>query len=206
MLTLTSNPTQTTHLPESCQGKRLIVYAGTLEPYQGIEILIRAFKTVIETATDTILLIVGGTETQVKHYSNLAEQFGISDHCIFTGRVPQILAKAYTRHAHVQISSRISGTNTPLKIYEQLSKDIPLVATNIYSHTQVLNPDVAFLVEPQPQDMARGILAALDPNGDGRQKAQNAQQLYQQKYSRSVYTQKMKNLLDYVISSPNSHP
>lgn len=206
MLTLTSTPHPQTHLPKSCQGKRLIVYAGTLEPYQGIEILIGAFKSVIEAATDTILLIVGGTESQVKHYSNLADQYGISDHCIFTGRVPQLLAKSYASHADVQISSRISGTNTPLKIYEQLSRDIPLVATNIYSHTQVLNHDVAFLVEPQPQDMARGILAALDPNGGGRQKALNAQRLYEQKYSRSVYTQKMKNLLDYILSSPNSHP
>lgn len=197
---------QDTHRPspDPFEGKRLIVYAGTLESYQGIEILLGALPYVIATASDTLLVIVGGTSAQVSHYSSLAQQLGISEHCIFTGRVPQAVAKSYANRADVQISSRISGTNTPLKVYEQLSRDIPLVATNIYSHTQVLNDDVAFLVKPEPQDMARGILQALAPNGEGRQKAAMAQRLYQQKYSRSVYTDKMKNLLEYVLGTPTN--
>ncbi|MGB3237093.1 MAG: glycosyltransferase [Geitlerinemataceae cyanobacterium] len=198
--TASSHPTHT-DLLDSFEGKRVIVYAGTLESYQGIDILVGAFKSVVEACPDTILLIVGGTEAQVKDYSSLADQCGISSCSIFTGRVPQSVAKSYASRADVQISSRVSGTNTPLKVYEQLSRPIPLVATNIYSHTQVLNDDVAFLVEPQPQDMARGIIAALDPNGAGQQKAANAQRLYEEKYSRTVYTDKMKNLLDYVLGS-----
>lgn len=201
MLAISSEPNTHTNLLKSFDGKRLVIYAGTLESYQGIDILIEAFKYVVEAVDDTILLILGGTETQVTYYSSLADKYEISSSCVFTGRVPQSIAKSYASHADVQISSRVSGTNTPLKVYEQLSRDIPLVATNIYSHTQVLDDDVAFLVEPQPQDMASGILAALDPNGTGRQKAANAQRLYEQKYSRTVYTDKMKNLLDYVLGS-----
>jgi glycosyltransferase involved in cell wall biosynthesis len=203
MLAISTDHHIQTNLLYSFEDKRLIVYAGTLESYQGIDILIGAFKYIVDVVSDAILLIVGGTEVQVKYYSSLAEELGIGDYCIFTGRVPQFVAKFYSSHADVQISSRVSGTNTPLKVYEQLSRDIPLVATNIYSHTQVLNDDVAFLVEPQPQDMARGILEALDPNGTGRQKVANAQNLYETKYSRKVYTDKMKNLLQYVLGSPN---
>lgn len=203
MLAIASNPQHSTDLLNALAGKRLIVYAGTLESYQGIDILIRAFKYVVETVDNTILLIVGGTEAQVKSYSSLAYECGLSEHCVFTGRVPQFVAKSYASRADVQISSRVSGTNTPLKVYEQLSRAIPLVATKIYSHTQVLDDDVAFLVEPEPQDMARGILAALAPHGEGQHKAANAQRLYEQKYSRTVYTDKMKNLLDYVLGSQN---
>jgi glycosyltransferase involved in cell wall biosynthesis len=204
MLAISSDYHVHTELLNSFVGKRLIVYAGTLESYQGIDILIGAFKYIADAVADTILLIVGGTETQVNHYSSLADEYGIGRYCVFTGRVPQFIAKSYANRADVQISSRVSGTNTPLKVYEQLSRGIPLVATNIYSHTQVLNDEVAFLVEPQPQDMARGILAALDPNGEGLRKAANAQHLYEQKYSRQVYTDKMKNLLDYVLGSRNN--
>lgn len=203
MLATASDRQHSTDLLNSLAGKRIIVYAGTLESYQGIDILIQAFKYVIEAMDNTILLVVGGTEAQVKYYSSLAHQCGLNEHCVFTGRVPQFVAKSYASRADVQISSRVSGTNTPLKVYEQLSRAIPLVATKIYSHTQVLNDDVAFLVEPEPQDMARGILAALAPHGEGQQKATNAQRLYEQQYSRTVYTDKMKTLLDYVLGSQN---
>lgn len=205
MLATSSEQHVHTDLLDSFAGKRTIVYAGTLESYQGIDILIGAFKYVADAAPDTILLIVGGTEAQVKYYSSLADECGIGRACIFTGRVPQFVAKYYASRADVQISSRVSGTNTPLKVYEQLSRPIPLVATNIYSHTQVLNDEVAFLVEPQPQDMAQGILAALDPDGEGRQKAANAQALYEQKYSRQVYTEKMKKLFSYVLGSEDGN-
>ena len=189
------------NLLASCANKRLIVYAGTLESYQGIDVLIGAFKYVVDAEPDTVLLIVGGTQEQVKYYSGMARECGIGPNCIFTGRVPQATAKHYASRADLQISSRVSGTNTPLKVYEQLSRPIPLVATNIYSHTQVLNEDVAFLVEPTAEDMARGILEALKPDGDGKRRTTNAQQLYERKYSRKVYTEKMRKLLDYVTRS-----
>lgn len=189
------------NLLDSYANKRLIVYAGTLESYQGIDVLIGAFKYVVDKDPDAVLLIVGGTQEQVQYYSGMATECGITQNCIFTGRVPQAMAKYYASRADVQISSRVSGTNTPLKVYEQLSRPIPLVATNIYSHTQVLGEDVAFLVEPTAKDMARGILEALLPDGDGSRRAAEAQQLYEQQYSRKVYTEKMRKLLDYVTCS-----
>jgi glycosyltransferase involved in cell wall biosynthesis len=114
--------------------------------------------------------------------------------------VPQATAKRYNRLASVLVSPRSWGTNTPLKVYEQLASGIPLVATNIYSHTQVLTPDVAFLVEPTPEDMARGILQAVAPGGRGAAIAADARKLYEAKYSRPVYEAKMKSVLKELIA------
>ena len=178
----------------------LVIYAGTLEPYQGIDILIRAFPLVLQQQPDLLLMIVGGTPKQVKHYSDLARQLSISNHCAFTGRISPNAAKYYISKAAVQISSRISGQNTPLKVYEQLANGIPIVATDIYSHTQVLNKDVAFLVKPDPAPMANGILAALAPNGEGKLKAIRARQLYEQKYSRTIYKEKLQLVMKTIIN------
>jgi glycosyltransferase involved in cell wall biosynthesis len=82
-----------------------------------------------------------------------------------------------------------------LKIYEQIASGIPLVATDIYSHTQVLDTRTAFLVKPEPEDMARGILEALDINGNRQFVVENAKKLYERRYSRAVYQGKMRNLL-----------
>ena len=181
------------------QFSRCIVYAGTLEAYQGIDILIDAMVRVAAERKDVLLVIVGGTEEQVARYRSQAEKLGIAAQVLFTGRVAQQLARAWSRQATVLVSPRSSGTNTPLKIYEQLASGIPLVATAIYSHTQVLTEEVAFLVQANAQDMAQGLLAALGDAALAAEKASKAQELYNREYARPIYVQKLKQVLESLV-------
>jgi glycosyltransferase involved in cell wall biosynthesis len=181
-------------------GIRFIVYAGTLESYQGIDFLIEAFKKVAAAIPDVSLLVVGGDKKQVQFYKNLVLKNGLKDKIIFSGSLSQLQANQYLNLASVLVSPRTGGTNTPLKIYEQLASGVPLVATNIYAHTQVLNDHVAFLVDPKPDDMARGILEALKADKNTLIKAENAKRLYEKKYSRLVYEAKMRTVLELLSS------
>ena len=173
-----------------------IVYAGTLEPYQGIDILIDAMGIVAEKRADAACLIVGGTEDQVARYRAQAEGLGIGERVLFTGRVPQRQAQAWSRQATVLVSPRSEGTNTPLKIYEQLAGGIPLAATAIHSHTQVLDEEVAFLARPEAEDLARALVLALDDPALARRKAEAAQALYARKYARPVYVGKLRQVME----------
>jgi glycosyltransferase involved in cell wall biosynthesis len=184
--------------------KRWIVYAGTLEPYQGIDILIQAFQRLLVADQHLMLMIVGGTPTQVEQYAELAGQLGLEQHCHFTGRVSPNQARYYSSRAAVQISCRISGTNVPLKIYELLASGIPMVATKIPAHTQILNDDIAFMVNPNPEDMAKGIQAALATDGAGEHRAANAQRFYDRHYARRFYKEKLQQVLDDLRLAPNS--
>jgi len=177
-------------------GVQAMVYAGTLEAYQGIDVLIEAFAQVCPSRPDAFLVIVGGNAQQVKRYAADAQERGISDRCTFTGTVSPALARRYNQLATVLVSPRLTGLNTPLKIYEQLASGVPLVATRIYAHTQVLGEDTAFLVEPSAGDLARGIVEALSSPAERRHRAENAKRLYLEKYSRSAYVGKMRKLLE----------
>ena len=57
------------HLPSD---KKLIVYAGTLEPYQGIDLLLSALSTVVDQVNDSVMVIAGGTPQQVDYYKQMA--------------------------------------------------------------------------------------------------------------------------------------
>jgi glycosyltransferase involved in cell wall biosynthesis len=175
--------------------RKYFVYAGTLEHYQGIGLLIRAFRLVLESCPRAYLIIVGGTPEQVEKYSQLAAEEGITDGCRFTGRVPQKSANAYTSLASVQVSPRTEGTNTPLKIYQQLASGIPLVATDIYSHTQVLDRKVAFLAAPEPQDFAQAMISAISEPDKAQRITAGALRLYEDEYSRKRYVDKLQQLL-----------
>lgn len=190
----TTTADQTIDIPSSF--KKLVVYAGTLEPYQGIDLLVDAVSHVVAAEPDIGFIVVGGTDQQVTGFSRQAERLGISDYILFTGQVSQKTARAYSAMADVLVSPRSSGTNTPLKIYEQLASGKPLVATNIYSHTQVLTEDVAFLVAPDGKDLAAGIIAATGP--DALVRTERAKALYDREYSRPVYVEKLKRVLAMV--------
>ncbi len=182
----------------------IVAYAGTLEAYQGIDILIEGFAKAHRERSEAFLLLVGGSAEQVERYSGLARELGVSEHCLLTGRVDQATAKAYMARAAILTSPRTTGINTPLKIYELLASGTPLVATRILSHTQVLNDDVCFMVDPDAESMAEGLIAAL---GDGSRRASvvaAAQALYQQRYSRPVYEAKMRRLLELVGAKETS--
>lgn len=190
-----SQPPRTIETPP---GSKLVLYAGTFEPYQGLDILLGAFAIVVKRQPAAFLLVVGGTPEQVASMQELAVKLGITDRCLLPGRVHKTEALRLTALADVLVSPRRHGTNTPLKIYEQLASGKPLVATKIWSHTQVLNDDVCFLVDPEPAAMAEGILAALDDTARGVRAAANAKALYDREYARPVYERKIRRLLELV--------
>jgi glycosyltransferase involved in cell wall biosynthesis len=93
------------------------------------------------------------------------------------------------------VSTRARGTNTPLKVYQYLRAGRPIVATDIRSHTQVLDASSAELVAPAPGAIAAGLLRVLRDPERGRRLADGAATLARERYSEAVYLQRLGDLL-----------
>ena len=177
---------------------RVIVYAGTFEAYQGIELLVNAFSRVVARLPQARLLLAGGAEDQVARIRAMADALGLGATCRLVGHVPKLVASGYMRTADVLVSPRLHGTNTPLKIYEQLASGRPLVATRIRSHTQVLDDSTGFLVEPELESLAAGLIEALTDPAGAERRVRSASVLYEREYSRSSYEGKIRQLLEMI--------
>jgi glycosyltransferase involved in cell wall biosynthesis len=191
--------------PDLPAGRRIVLYAGTFEVYQGLDTLLAAFAKAHPACPEALLVLVGGTPAQVERIAAQAAALGIGEHVLVLGRMPKVGATRYLQAASVLVSPRSHGTNTPLKIYEQLASGVPLVATRILSHTQVLDESVAFLVDPAPEPMADGLLRALTDETARAAVVANAKALYERAYSRPVYVGKMRALLERVGASEPVH-
>ena len=128
-------------------------------------------------------------------YEQLAAEQGVLEDCLFTGQVSQKMARRLLGHASVLISPRTEGTNTPLKVYEYLLSGLPIVATRVPSHTQVLSEEVCFLAEPHAEGLAAALETALTDTHARQARVEAARDLYLRRYSREVYTTKMSQLL-----------
>ncbi len=172
------------------EGKRVILYIGTFEAYQGLDMLLAAASKIAAKRDDAALLLVGGRPDQVKEQREGALNLGIGDFCRFTGQVPHDRVPSYLKLADVLVSPRSAGTNTPLKIYSYLRAGAPIVATDMYTHTQVLSPDVAMLVPPEAEPFAAAVELLLDDGEFSRRLTDAAFQLSEDRYSYDRYVEK----------------
>src|SRR2546428_8162622 len=140
----------------------IVLYTGTFEAYQGLDLLFDAMGAVHAARPDARLLLAGGKTEQVIRARERAKTAGIEDVVVFAGERPAQEIPAYLLAATVLVSPRSRGTNTPLKIYQYLRSGKPIVATRLLTHTQVLNDDTAILTGSMPREFADGILVALN--------------------------------------------
>jgi glycosyltransferase involved in cell wall biosynthesis len=165
----------------------VILYTGTFEAYQGLDLLFASMKHVIAARPDARLVLAGGQPEQVELARRQAAEAGIAGATIFAGQRPAEEIPAYLDAADVLVSPRSLGTNTPLKIYQYLRSGRPIVATRLLTHTQVLTDDVAFLTGATPEGFGAGILAAVADPQAARAVGARARQLAETKYSYEAY-------------------
>jgi glycosyltransferase involved in cell wall biosynthesis len=168
-------------------GVPLVLYTGTFEAYQGLDLLFASMRHVLAARPDARLVLAGGRPDQIEAARKQAADAGIAGATIFAGQRPAEEIPAYLDAADVLVSPRSLGTNTPLKIYQYLRSGRAIVATRLLTHTQVLNDDVAFLSEATPDAFGAGILQAISDPERARAVGERARLLAETKYSYEAY-------------------
>jgi glycosyltransferase involved in cell wall biosynthesis len=165
----------------------IVLYTGTFEAYQGLDLLFAAAKHVIAARPDARFMLAGGRPEQIAAGRVSADRAGLGASVIFAGQRDAEEIPLFLDAADVLVSPRSIGTNTPLKIYQYLRSGRPIVATRLLTHTQVLTDDVAILTTATPEGFASGILEALSDPARARAVGENARELADTKYSYEAY-------------------
>jgi glycosyltransferase involved in cell wall biosynthesis len=168
-------------------GAPLVLYTGTFEAYQGLDLLFASMRVVLAARPDARLVLAGGRPDQIEAARRHAAATGIGAATVFAGQRPAEEIPAFLDAADVLVSPRSLGTNTPLKIYQYLRSGRPIIATRLLTHTQVLDDEVAFLTAATPDGFGAGILAALTDPERARAVGARARHLAETKYSYEAY-------------------
>lgn len=178
----------------------VLLYTGTFEPYQGLDLLTDAAMRLQATHPDARVLVVGGAAAQMDAARERAERAGSP--LVFTGQRPPDEIASFVAACDILVSPRISGTNTPLKIYSYLRSGRPIVATDLRTHTQVLTPETARLVPPDPVALAEGMAALIDRPEERTRLAEAARALAEARYSRASYLSRTAAAYAHLLDSP----
>jgi glycosyltransferase involved in cell wall biosynthesis len=169
------------------ESEEIVLYTGNFEPYQGVTLLIEAFGRMKERA---VLLIVGGSKADHEPARKRAAELGFADRLVLVEKVAPIKVPIYIQMSDILVSPRVSGTNTPLKIYAYLKSGKPVVATDLWTNSQVLTEDIAVLAPPEPEKFGAALDFALTSE-EAKQRARAGAEMAAREYTYPRYKEKI---------------
>ncbi len=178
------------------QDELLVMYVGNLEPYQGIDLLLESFGKIIDRGTCSRLVIIGGRAEDIDKYKSQADELNIGQHVNLIGPRPVGALDKYLCQADLLVSPRIQGTNTPMKIYSYLGSGRAVVATNLQTHTQVMDDSTAVLAAPEAQAFADAMLRVLGNEEERKRLGEQAAALAEKKYSWPAFKRQVDSIFD----------
>jgi glycosyltransferase involved in cell wall biosynthesis len=147
---------------ESSRSPVIVGFVGTLKPWHGTEVLLRA----IARTDQRLHLDICGTGPQQEELERLADELGITDRVRFRGAVPPESVPEILHGLDIATAPYPAGEHyfSPLKVYEYLAAGLPVIASAIGTLPDLLrHGELGVLVEPgSVEDLA----AALDELAD----------------------------------------
>ena len=184
----------------------IVLYTGTFEAYQGLDLLFAAMAIVAREQPAARLVLAGGQPDQIARARDQARAAGVEQSTMFAGQRPAAEIPAYLLAADLLVSPRSRGTNTPLKIYQYLRSGKPIVATRLLTHTQVLTDETAILTDATPDAFARGILAGLADRAMAAAVGRRARDLAETKYSYEAYLERTRQACRALMTDTSAPP
>lgn len=184
----------------------LFMYVGNLEPYQGLDLLLDSMALLHAQRPADRLVIIGGSAGHVAAYRKRAARLQIDGVVELRGPQPVARLLEILREADVLVSPRIKGTNTPMKIYSYLDSGKPVLATRLFTHTQVLTDAVALLAEPHPEPFAAAMARLAGDPALRAALGARGRELVRTSYSEDAFKQTLDTIYAYVEARTATTP
>ena len=152
----------------ACTGKPVILYMGTLAPWQGLPTLLSAFAGLVKSQEAILRILGAGRKGWLKEYRKLSRKLGIEHSVIFEAPVPHQEAASRIRDAHICAApleavdrNTLQGCS-PVKLFEYMACAKPIVASDIPAVSSILSHrQDALLFTPGDSSALRDALEQL---------------------------------------------
>ncbi len=178
----------------------ILLYCGNLESYQGVDLLVESFPYVVKENDDVQLVIIGGTPEDISYYQNKTADLGVQSRVHFLGPKPFSELDTYLAEADILAAPRTKGVNTPMKIFPYMHSGKPVILTKLYTHTQIVTSNEAYLADATPQLFAKGILELAGSPELRARLGKNGRAFVEKDHVYSAHKRRVDELYDWIIN------
>ena len=150
-------------------GKFIMMYPGSLNPRQGVDIAVRAFALVKDRLPAAEFHIYGDGAGR-KGLEELVSELGVQDRVLFKGSLPIYEMAERMAQADLGIEPKrndlFAGDAMSTKILEFMSVGVPVIASDTRVHMHYFNDKVLrFFRNDNPEDLADCITRVFSDDG-----------------------------------------
>ena len=177
--------------------KDILMYIGNLESYQGIDLLLESFAIACKKTDKIDLVIIGGNQEDINFYKEKSSNFGIKEHVHFLGPRPFDELDEYLAEADIIVCPRIKGVNTPMKIFPYLHSGRPVIATDLYTHNQILTENEAYLAPANAKGFAKAIVTLTESIELRKKYGRNGQKFIEENHTYEAHKKRLNKAYNY---------
>jgi glycosyltransferase involved in cell wall biosynthesis len=167
------------------QGAMLVLSLGRLAKGKGIENLLEAWQMVQERAPKPVWAVVMGDGPLRRSLMKRAHNI---PHIVFTGSVSHAEVLSAYAESDLFVMPSQGGEGMPTVLLEAMAAGLPVIATRIPGHTEIVDTTFGRLVPPgDAQQLALALLDLVDDPNSLRQMGNHAL-LLSKRYDWSVIT------------------
>ncbi len=134
----------------------VVVYLGLLADWQGIPQLLQAARLLKEGGRE-IYFLIGGFPAE-DYYRRQAQELGVGDRVVFTGKVPYDESPAHLALGDIAVAPKLSATEGSGKILNYMAMALPTVAFDTPVSREYLGSLGVYASPPgDPAALARAI-------------------------------------------------
>ncbi|MEX2505192.1 MAG: glycosyltransferase [Egicoccus sp.] len=151
-------------------GRVLLGYISSLVPYEGVEVLLRATRHLLDRGHDVAVVVVGDGTARAG-WEREAADLGLGDRATFTGRVPHDEIRGWYEAIDVFVvprrDERVCRNVTPLKPVEAMALERCIVVSDLPALSEMVEEGVTGRTFPaeDPVGLADVVEPLLDDPG-----------------------------------------
>ena len=146
--------------------KKVIAFLGSFFKYEGLEYLLEAMPAILKSVPDAHILLVG-SGNEADNLKKQAADLGIDANVTFTGRVNYADINRYYSLVDLLVfpreDIRLTRLVTPLKPLEAMAQGIPVLASDIGGHREMVeHGKTGILFKPEDAAaLAEAVIASI---------------------------------------------
>ena len=149
---------------------RYLLYFGALQPWQGVDVALRALTFLADLPELTLVLCIAGGERVARPYRQLATRLGLAERVRWLFDLTEDELAPWQANATLSLAPltecprNLAQGCCPLKILESMAAGVPVIASDLPVVREIITDGAdGWLVRPErPAALARAIRVLLD--------------------------------------------
>ncbi len=149
---------------------RYVLYFGALQPWQGVDVLLRAFARLADMPDLHLVICASARHRHTKGYAKLAERLGVADRVVWRHALRRSELGGWVAHALLSLaplvdcSRNVAQGCAPLKILESMAFGVPVIASDLPAVREIITDghNGRLVRADRPADLARAMRVLLE--------------------------------------------